>query len=45
MKVNTQYENQYFESDPTDEVWVLRDGKLEQITGGDEEDDDSEKRQ
>ncbi len=40
MKVKR--ENQYYESDPTDEVWVLRDGKLEQITGGDDDDDSEE---
>ena len=40
MKVKR--ENQYFESDPTDEAWVLRDGKLEQITGGDDDDDSEE---
>ena len=45
MKVKRQIEKQYFENDPTDEVWVLTDGKLEQITGGDEEDDDSEEGQ
>ena len=42
MKVKRQYEEQYFESDPTDEVWVLTGGKLEQITGGEYDDDSKE---
>ena len=40
-----KYENQYYETDPTDEVWVLVDGELKQITGGDDNDDDSEEGQ
>ena len=42
MKIKRQYEDQYYESDPTDEVWVLTDGKLEQITGGEDDDDSKE---
>ena len=45
MEVKSQYENQYHEENPTDEVWVLVDGELKQITGGDDEDDDSEEGQ
>ena len=40
-----KYETQYYEDDPTDEVWVLVDGELKQITGGDNEYDDSEEGQ
>ena len=45
MEVKRQYENQYCEENPTDEVWVLVNGELKQIAGGDDEDDDSEERQ
>ena len=38
-------EDQYFEPLVVDEVWVLVDGELTMITGGDEEDDDSEEGQ
>jgi hypothetical protein len=39
--IEPKYEAQYCENDPTDEVWVLVDGELKQIAGGDDEDDDS----
>ena len=42
MKVKRQIEKQYFENDPTDEVWVLVDGELKMITGGDDDDDSEE---
>ena len=40
-----KYESQCFESIVLDEVWVLIDGELKMITGGDDEDDDSEEGQ
>ena len=40
-----KYEAQYYETDPVDETWVLVDGKLQKITRGDDEDDDSEEGQ
>ena len=40
-----KYETQYYEDDPADETWVLIDGELKQIIGGDDEDDDSEEGQ
>ncbi len=45
MENATQYETQYYEDNPTDEVWVLVDGELKQIAGGEDEDDDSKERQ
>ncbi len=45
MNKPTQYEKQYYENDPVDETWVLIDGELQQITGGEDEDDDSEEGQ
>ena len=45
MENATQYETQYYENDPVDETWVLVDGELQQINGGDDEDDDSEEGQ
>ena len=37
-----KYETQYYENDPVDETWVLVDGELKHIAGGEDEDDDSE---
>ena len=45
MKVKRKLENQYYENDTTDETWVLVGGELKQITGEDNEDDDSEEGQ
>ena len=45
MEVKRQFEKQYYEDDPVDETWVLIDGELQMITGGDDEDDDSEEGQ
>ena len=45
MENATQYETQYYENDTTDEVWMLVDGELKQITGEGDEDDDSEEGQ
>ena len=39
------YEKQYYEENTTDEVWMLVDGELKQITGEGDEDDDSEEGQ
>ena len=38
-------EDQYFEPLVVDEVWVLVNGELKQIAGGEDDDDDSEERQ
>ena len=38
-------EAQYFEPQVVDEVWVLVDGELKQITKEEEDDDDSEEGQ
>ena len=35
-------EDQYYESLVVDEVWVLVDGELKMITGGDDDDDSEE---
>ena len=43
--IEPKYETQYYEDDPVDETWVLIDGELQMITGGDDEDDDSEEGQ
>ena len=43
--IEPKYENQYYENDPVDETWVLVDGELKMLTGGDDEDDDSEEGQ
>ena len=43
--IEPKYETQYYEDNQTDEVWMLVDGELKQITGGDDEDDDSEEGQ
>ena len=37
-----KYETQYYENDPVDEIWVLIDGELQQITGGNDDDDSEE---
>ena len=39
MEIKKQYEEQYCENDPVDEVWILADDELTQIKG-DETDDD-----
>ncbi len=40
--MDPKYEPQYYEDDPTDEVWVLVDGEFKQITGGNDDDDSEE---
>ena len=42
MENATQYETQYYENDTIDEVWVLVDGELKLITGGNDDDDSEE---
>ncbi len=37
-----KYEAQYYVTDPIDETWVLIDGELQQITGGNDDDDSEE---
>ena len=43
--IEPKYETQYYEDNPTDEVWVLVDGELKLIAGGEDDDDDSEEGQ
>ena len=42
--IERKYETQYFEDDPADETWILIDGELQMITGGDEDDDTEERK-